>query len=147
MLLIDTYNLYNGACNKYDRLIDYDRLIHYIRPRHQLNGLRFAYVAQTDQSRTFANFLRSRQFAVRSKPIDKCDSFDVELTVDALSNDSKELVICSSSMNLFPLIECLTDVGRVVTVYTCGVPYMFKEVCNAYELPIGVMRVQEGAYT
>jgi uncharacterized LabA/DUF88 family protein len=149
MLLVDTYNLYHGAYAQYERMIDYDRLIHYLRSRDLITGesTKYAYVAQTDQSRTFCSFLRSRQFIVRTKLIreHKLDTFDVELAIDALSTDiPKNLIICSSSLNLLPLIKHVSDEGCIVNVYSCGIPFVFKDHCNCVELPMGVMRVLEG---
>jgi uncharacterized LabA/DUF88 family protein len=150
MLLVDTYNLYHGAYEQYDRMVDYDRLIHYLRARYDDKSLepRFAYVTQTEQSRTFCSFLRSRQFVVRCKQVRdfKADSFDVDLTIDALSMGvPRQVVICSSSLNLLPLIRHLSDEGCVVSVHSCGIPYSFREYCSIHELPVGVMRIMQGA--
>ncbi len=149
MLLIDTYNLYHGAYAQYDRMVDYDRLIHYLRSKYQEPlEPRFAYVAHTDHSRTFCSFLRSRQFVVRSKLMreNKLDTFDVELTIDAMrASPNERIVICSSSLNLLPLIQYLSDQGHMVCVHSCGIPYAFKQYCTNLELPMGVMRVLQGA--
>lgn len=150
MLLIDTYNLYHTSYAQYGRMLDYDRLIQYLQTKYRDTFLtRYGYVSQTEQSRTFVSFLRSRHFIIRSKLIreNKLDSFDVELTLDAVAlaataanNDTAGVVICSSSLNLLPLVRWLSDEGRTVSIHSCGIPYAFREHCIAQELPIDVMR-------
>jgi len=135
--------LYHTAHVLHGKVIDYDKLIAYLQDKHQ-NGFdrRFAYVSQTDNSRSFETYLRSRQFVVRSKTIreNKLDTFDVDLTVDAMSFNDKLTVICSSSLNLLPLVKYINDQGHLAIIQSCGIPHLLKELCSASELPPSLMR-------
>lgn len=147
MLLVDTYNLYHTSHAQHGRSIDYIKLLSYMKDMYpDLTGGRYAYVSQTKFSRTFSQLLRGYEFIVRNKTIRnfKNDSFDVELTLDAMSHILPDrIVICSSSLNLAPLVRTLSDRGCVVCVHACGVPYDMKDLCTVYELPVCTLRVSK----
>jgi uncharacterized LabA/DUF88 family protein len=138
MLLIDTHNLFCGSTMKYGTVVDYDKLLNRLDDVYP----RFAYVTVTGSSQPFANFLRARGFVVRTKEIRsaKNDTFDVDLTLDVLNNHYDRLIICSSSLNLLPLIKHVMDSGTLVKVHAFGIPSAIKSICSYEELNQEVFR-------
>ena len=148
MLLIDTHNLYSCSMALCQSIIDYRELVEHICERYNdpFVGKRFAYVASTPNSRSFCNFLRHQEFIVRSKEIraNKLDNFDVELAMDALIRcGDRRLVICSSSLNLLPLIQELNSNGTSVSVHSIGIPYGIRNACFTEELPRRIIRNED----
>lgn len=126
---------------KHREVVDYDKLLGKLSVPE--GHAQFAYVTATSSSQPFANYLRSRGFIVRVKEIraNKPDSFDVDLTIDALAAaDGRSLIICSNSLNLLPLIKNMTDAGTYVQVYGFGIPTPIKMHCSYQELDQGVLR-------
>jgi uncharacterized LabA/DUF88 family protein len=143
MLFVDTNNLFHGSMQLHEGVVDYALLVnHLIEKYGDPLKPRFAYVAEREKSQGFANFLRGLDFIVRSKEIreGKADSFDVDLSLDALIRGSKRVIICSSSLNLLTLVEELNGNGTMVCVHSFGIPYGIRRACFTEELPRKVLR-------
>ena len=141
-VVIDTYNLYHCAKSRFNKVVDYDKLFEYIKEQHgEINSN--AYVARVHKSEHFIQLLRSKYGCfVSTKEIRnrKSDSFDVEITLDMLTNTTETMILCSSSLNLVPLLKRLHDLRINVHVYASGIPREFQNYCMAREIPARMMR-------
>jgi len=149
MLFIDTHNLFHCANMRFkNQVLDYEKLFDHLVTLHPfLSDARpTVYVQKTQTSDGFVTYLRQQFTAfVRMKQIrsHKLDNFDVDLTIDALACESTNIVICSSSMNLLPLLAKLHDQKKNVYVDACGIPGDFQHLCIKKEIPRSILRKVE----
>lgn len=144
-ILIDTYNLLHTTRIRHNKAeIDYKVFIDYLRSLYTDSSNVIAYVSQTPRSETFIKFLQSMDVFVRMKEMRslKNDSFDVEITLDALDTLDKEIVICSSSRNLCSLLGRLYRDRRLVYVHASGIPKDYQNCCVTKEITRNLLKVK-----
>ncbi len=144
MLLIDTFNLYHCSWSYYNRNLLYEELIKKILAENEwFQGEGIAFVRNTGTSMGFVSWLKSTfGLKVVSKTLRnaKADSFDVEMTIAALqaATRGEQLIICSSSINLLPLIKTLHTNGTSPTVYGVCPPKAFEAFADVRPIPKGL---------
>ncbi len=148
LLLVDTYNLYHTTKTRRDgAVIVYAKLFEMIMQAHGEPTVteQIAYIARTRSADPFIKHFNRLGFFVRLKEVRqmKSDSFDVELTIDALRNPAESVIICSSSRNLVPLIQELQTQKRTVYLYGSGIPHAIHNICVAREIPPDVLQKKE----
>lgn len=145
ILFLDTYNLYHAAMMQFGTILDYDKVLNFVKTDFKA---KYAYVAETDSSRPFADYLRSKGFSVHQKPIrnNKLDSFDVDLALHACraADIVDRLTICSGSVNLIPLLKLLHSDGKAVQTYGVGLPKEYRNYGYTREFTSKELRVPHG---
>lgn len=143
-ILIDTFNLYHATRLRFKgKAIDYSTFLEHLRQLYPDEGQPIAYVARSEKAQGFIKYLQTQLgLYVKMKEIrsTKNDNFDIELTLDALDTTDKNIIICSSSLNLVPLLSRLTKDRRVVHVHASGIPRLFNDYCLTNELGLWMMK-------
>jgi uncharacterized LabA/DUF88 family protein len=145
MILVDTTSLFFSCKRRYSTVIDYRALFHHIESTHGRQK-KIVYVSEHKESAGFIKVFEqvSECDLLLKKPtlrgtVSECD-FNVELSIDALTQEYDELIICSSDYKLLPLIQYLHGENVKVSIYSVGIPAYFGPYCNMRELPERLVR-------
>lgn len=143
-IFIDTFNLFNATRLKFQgRALDYTEFVKHLSFLYPEEKKIIAYAARSEKTEGFIRFLQTKlNFFVSTKEIrsTKNDNFDVDITLDALDSMDSNLIICSSSWNLLPLLSRLHRDRRTVYVHATGIPRLFNDYCMTKELGLWMMK-------
>lgn len=139
--IIDTSNLYRCSKKKYGKLLDYHKFFEHLKTQHGDEVEVTAYIARQPHSDSFSQLLLANGCHVQSKELrnNKKDSFDVEIAILMLSDTKENMVLCSNSLNLVPLVHRLNDMRITTYMYGIEIPHVFRDYCVVREIPLSMM--------